>query len=70
LSAAQSSDKVFVSSWQIEQSNSVSNYQDPTTITQYQGNALVTSINFDAGVEENLTCSATFTGTGITTLNT
>jgi hypothetical protein len=64
LSAAQSSDKVFVSSWQIEQSNSVSDYQDPTDITHWQGNALVSSLSFDAGVEDNLTCSATFTGTG------
>ena len=63
-------DAVIVSSWQIEFKDEATAYQDPTTITQYQGNALVTSVNFDAGVEDNLTCSATFTGTGITTLNT
>jgi len=60
---------IFVSSWQIELTSDATDYQDPTTITHYQGNALVTSVNFDAGVEDNVTCSATFTGTGVTTLN-
>jgi len=64
LAEAQSSNKVFTSSWQIEQTNEATNYQDPTDITHWQGNALVSSVSFDAGVEDNLTCSATFTGTG------
>ncbi len=57
-------DSVIVSSWQIELSPEATNYQDPTEITHWQGNALVSSVSFDAGVEDNLTCSATFTGTG------
>jgi len=57
-------DAVVVSSWQIELSSEATDYQDPTDITHWQGNALVSSLNFDAGVEDNLTCSATFTGTG------
>ena len=65
-----SSPSLYISSWQFEQNKSVTDYQDPTTITHYQGNAIVSSVNYDAGVEDNLTCSATFTGTGITTLNT
>jgi hypothetical protein len=64
LAEEQSSDKVFVSSWQLEQSNSVSDYQDPINITHWQGYALVSSLSFDAGVEDNCVCSATFTGTG------
>ena len=64
LAEAQSSNKVFTSSWQIEQTNEATNYQDPTDITHWQGNALVSSVSFDAGVEDNLTCSASFTGTG------
>jgi len=55
---------IFVSSWQIEQTNEATDYQDPTDITHWQGNALVSSVSFDAGVEDNLTCSASFTGTG------
>jgi|11BtaG_2_1085332.scaffolds.fasta_scaffold00792_5 hypothetical protein len=55
---------VIVSSWQIELTDDATDYQDPTDITHWQGNALVSSLNFDAGVEDNLTCSATFTGTG------
>ncbi len=55
---------IFVSSWQIELSPEATDYQDPTDITHWQGNALVSSLSFDAGVEDNLTCSATFTGTG------
>ncbi len=55
---------IFVSSWQIELSPEATDYQDPTDITHWQGNALVSSVSFDAGVEDNLTCSATFTGTG------
>ncbi len=57
-------DMVIVSSWQIEFSPKATDYQDPTDITHWQGNALVSSVSFDAGVEDNLTCSATFTGTG------
>lgn len=57
-------DIIYTSSWQIEFSQEATNYQDPTDITHWQGNALVSSISFDAGVEDNLTCSATFTGTG------
>ena len=57
-------DIIYTSSWQIEFSPEATNYQDPTDITHWQGNALVSSLSFDAGVEDNLTCSATFTGTG------
>lgn len=57
-------DIIYVSSWQIELSPEATDYQDPTDITHWQGNALVSSVSFDAGVEDNLTCSATFTGTG------
>lgn len=71
LSEAQgSSAKVFTSSWQIENRGSASDYQDPTTVTRWQGDAFVTSIDFDAGVEDNFTCSATFTGTATNTLYT
>ena len=56
--------QIYTSSWQIEFSPEATNYQDPTDITHWQGNALVSSLSFDAGVEDNLTCSATFTGTG------
>ena len=59
-----SGDSVITSSWQIEFSPDATDYQDPTDITHWQGNALVSSVSFDAGVEDNLTCSATFTGTG------
>jgi len=64
LYSAQNSDEIFTSSWQIELTPSATDYQDPTDITHWQGNALVSSLSFDAGVEDNLTCSATFTGTG------
>jgi hypothetical protein len=64
LYSAQDSDEIFTSSWQIELAPEATNYQDPTDITHWQGNALVSSVSFDAGVEDNLTCSATFTGTG------
>ena len=64
LYSAQDSDEIFLSSWQIELSPEATDYQDPTEITHWQGNALVSSVSFDAGVEDNLTCSATFTGTG------
>ena len=58
------SDAVILSSWQIELTSNATDYQDPTDITHWQGNALVSSVSFDAGVEDNLTCSASFTGTG------
>lgn len=61
---SQDSDAVLLSSWQIELSDQATDYQDPTTIKSFQGEALVTSVSYDAGVEDNLTCSATFTGTG------
>ena len=64
LYSAQDSDEIFLSSWQIELAPEATDYQDPTDITHWQGNALVSSVSFDAGVEDNLTCSATFTGTG------
>jgi hypothetical protein len=63
-SSQTSGDSVITSSWQIELSPEATDYQDPTDITHWQGNALVSSVSFDAGVEDNLTCSATFTGTG------
>ena len=63
-SATATDDSIFTSSWQIEFSPEATDYQDPTDITHWQGNALVSSVSFDAGVEDNLTCSATFTGTG------
>lgn len=59
-----SGDVIYTSSWQIEFKDEATDYQDPTDITHWQGNALVSSLSFDAGVEDNLTCSATFTGTG------
>jgi len=61
---SQNNDQLLTSSWQIELSPEATDYQDPTDITHWQGNALVSSVSFDAGVEDNLTCSATFTGTG------
>ena len=61
---SQNNEILVTSSWQIEFSNGPTDYQDPTDITHWQGNALVSSLSFDSGVEDNLTCSATFTGTG------
>lgn len=69
LYSAQDSDEIIVSSWQIEFGDQATNYQDPTDVTRWQGNALVSSLSFDAGVEDNLTCSATFTGTANLYLN-
>lgn len=60
----QNNNEILTSSWQIELSPEATDYQDPTDITHWQGNALVSSLSFDAGVEDNYTCSATFTGTG------
>ena len=70
ISSAQDSDAIETSSWQFELKGAATSYQDPTTITRWQGEALVTSIDFDAGVEDNFTCSATFTGTATNTLYT
>lgn len=64
------SKSIYTSSWQFEQRQSVTDYQDPTKVNRWQGDALVTSVSFDAGVEDNLTCSATFTGTATNTYNT
>jgi len=64
------SPSIYISSWQFEQNKSVTDYQDPTKVNRWQGDALVTSVSFDAGVEDNLTCSATFTGTATNTYNT
>ena len=64
------STSIYTSSWQFEQNQSATDYQDPTTVTRWQGEAFVTSIDFDAGVEDNFTCSATFTGTATSTLYT
>ena len=66
---SQDTDAIFLSSWQIEFSPEATDYQDPTEITHWQGNALVSSLSYDAGVEDNLTCSASFTGTGDVYLN-
>lgn len=66
---SQDSDEIITSSWQIETSSSASSYQDPSKVKSYEGNAIVTSISYDAGVEDSVTCSATFTGTGTVTLN-
>ena len=70
LFTAQDSETLLTSSWQIELKGKATDYQDPTTINRWQGDALVTSVSFDAGVEDNLTCSATFTGTATNTLYT
>jgi len=64
------SNSIYTSSWQFEQNQSVTDYQDPTKVSRWQGDAFVTSIDFDAGVEDNFTCSATFTGTATNTYNT
>ena len=64
LSDDQTGDALYTCFWQLEQTPYVTNYQNPSDITHWQGYALVSSLSFDAGVEDNLTCSATFTGTG------
>mgnify|MGYP003123736179 FL=1 len=66
---SQNADEIFTSSWQIELSDDATDYQDPTNIKSFQGNALISSVSFDAGVEDNLTCSATFTGTNAININ-
>lgn len=69
IHTSQNSDEIITSSWQVEISSSATSYQDPTKVKSYEGNAIVTSISYDAGVEDSVTCSATFTGTGTVTLN-
>jgi len=57
------SDEIITASWQIETGTSASDYQNPTEVDCYQGKAFVNSVSIDAGVEENATYSASFTGT-------
>ena len=57
-----SGDNILTSSWQIEKNSSATTYQDPTDISCYSGLFLPTSINLDAGVEDNATYSASFSG--------
>jgi hypothetical protein len=56
-------DKIITASWQIETGTSASDYQNPTEVDCYQGKAFVNSVSVDAGVEDNATYSASFTGT-------
>jgi hypothetical protein len=56
-------DKVITASWQVETGTTASDYQNPTEVDCYQGKAFVNSVSIDAGVEENATYSASFTGT-------
>jgi len=56
-------DKVITASWQVETSTDASDYQNPTEVDCYQGKAFVNSVSVDAGVEDNATYSASFTGT-------
>jgi hypothetical protein len=56
-------DKVITASWQVETSTSATDYQNPTEVDCYQGKAFVNSVSVDAGVEDNATYSASFTGT-------
>ncbi len=67
---SQNLNSIVTSSWQFELKGAATDYQDPTKVNRWQGDALVTSVSFDAGVEDNLTCSATFTGTATNTYNT
>lgn len=69
IHTSQNSDEIITSSWQIETSSSATSYQDPIKVKSYEGDAIVTSVSYDAGVEDSVTCSATFTGTGTVTLN-
>ncbi len=57
------SDEIITASWQIETSTSATDYQNPTEVDCYQGKAFVNSVSVDAGVEDNATYSASFTGT-------
>lgn len=55
--------EVITASWQVETGTEASDYQNPTEVDCYQGKAFVNSVSIDAGVEENATYSASFTGT-------
>jgi len=57
------SDEIITASWQIETGTSATDYQNPTEVDCYQGKAFVNSVSIDAGVEDNATYSASFTGT-------
>ena len=57
------SDEIITASWQVETGTSASDYQNPTEVDCYQGKAFVNSVSIDAGVEDNATYSASFTGT-------
>jgi hypothetical protein len=56
-------DKIITASWQVETGTSATDYQNPTEVDCYQGKAFVNSVSVDAGVEDNATYSASFTGT-------
>jgi hypothetical protein len=56
-------DNIITASWQVETGTSASDYQNPTEVDCYQGKAFVNSVSVDAGVEDNATYSASFTGT-------
>jgi hypothetical protein len=62
-------DKVITASWQVETGTYASDYQNPTEVDCYQGKAFVNSVSVDAGVEDNATYSASFTGTSEIFLN-
>ena len=56
-------DNIITASWQVETGTSATDYQNPTEVDCYQGKAFVNSVSVDAGVEDNATYSASFTGT-------
>ena len=62
-------DKIITASWQVETGTDASDYQNPTEVDCYQGKAFVNSVSVDAGVEDNATYSASFTGTSEIFLN-
>ena len=62
-------DKIIIASWQVETGTDASDYQNPTEVDCYQGKAFVNSVSVDAGVEDNATYSASFTGTSEIFLN-
>jgi len=62
-------DKIITASWQVETGTDSSDYQNPTEVDCYQGKAFVNSVSVDAGVEDNATYSASFTGTSEIFLN-
>jgi len=63
FSSQTTADKIITASWQVETSTDASDYQNPTEVDCYQGKAFVNSVSVDAGVEDNATYSASFTGT-------